>query len=242
MAAVYAGRMTLPLSFDTILFDLDGTLVDTADDLTASLNHALQALGRPAVAPASVRGMVGHGARKLLERGLSATGGMTPELVDEGVSGFLDYYRDHIADFSRPFPGADTALDQLAARGFRLGVCTNKPESLARQLLACLGWADRFAAVRGSDSQPWRKPDPRHLTATLADAGGKACIFVGDSRTDADTAVAAGIPFILVSFGYSIEPLDQLQADYRIDDFAELAAAVDTIQSRFTASGYQPVA
>ena len=222
--------------FDTVLFDLDGTLVDTADDLTASLNYALQCLGREAVGNASVRAMVGHGARRLLERGLTATGAMAPELVEEGLPLFMEYYRAHIADYSRPFPGVDDALARLSASGWKIGVCTNKPEALALQLIESLNWSDRFDAVRGADSQPWRKPDPRHLTAALEGVGGQACIFVGDSRTDADTAVAAGVPFILVSFGYSMEPLDCLPADILIDHFSELEAAIATIQSRFTAS------
>lgn len=225
--------------YDTLIFDLDGTLADTADDLTASLNHALGCLGREAVAAGSVRAMVGHGARRLLERGLAATGGLTPELVEAGITHFLDYYRAHIADYSRPFPGAEQALEQLAGQGMKLAVCTNKPEAMALSLLDALGWGRRFAAVKGADSQPWRKPDPRHLTGTLAAAGGQACIFVGDSRTDADTAVAAEVPLVLVSFGYSTEPVSELPADRLIHHFAELIPAIDAIQSGFTAPGYQ---
>ena len=225
--------------YDTLIFDLDGTLVDTADDLTASLNHALGCLGRAGVADGSVRAMVGHGARRLLERGLAATGGLTPELVEAGLTHFLQYYRAHIADYSRPFPGAEQALAQLSGQGLKLAVCTNKPEALARQLLDALGWSDRFLAVKGSDSQPWRKPDPRHLTGTLAAAGGQACIFVGDSRTDADTAVAAEVPLVMVSFGYSTEPVAEMPAACLIHDFAELIPAIAAIQSGFTAPAYQ---
>lgn len=223
-----------PAPFDTIAFDLDGTLVDTADDLTASLNHALRMLGRPPVPGQSVRHMVGHGGRRLLERGLAATGGMTSELVDEGLQHFLAYYADHIADHSRPFPGVEAALDQLADSGLRLAVCTNKSERLALGLIDRLGWTDRFLAIKGSDSQAWRKPDPRHLQGAVAAAGGSACIFVGDSRTDADTAVAADVPFVLVSFGYPGEPLDQLPATRLIDHYDELTGAVADIQAMFT--------
>ena len=231
--------MHATLPYDSVIFDLDGTLVDTADDLTASLNHALVRMGRAAVPEESVRAMVGHGARKLLERGLAATGEMTPALVEEGVPLFLSYYAEHICDRSRPFPGAAKALEELESRGLKLAICTNKPEALALLLLRALGWEGRFRAVKGADSQPWRKPDPRHLTGTLEAAGGRACIFVGDSRTDADTAVAAGAPLVMVSFGYSLEPVEELPAARLIHHFDALIPAIDDIQAGFTASGYQ---
>jgi phosphoglycolate phosphatase len=216
---------------DTIIFDLDGTLVDTAGDLTASLNHALGVLGRAPIDPAGVRAMVGHGARKLLERGLAATGDMTPELVEAGVAPFLDHYAANIAVHSRPFDGVDAALDALQAQSLRLAICTNKPFALASALVAELGWTDRFHALLGADSRPWKKPDPRHLTDTLAQAQGSAAIFVGDSRTDADTAIAAGVPLVLVSFGYSIEPVETLGADALIHHFDALLPAISSIQA-----------
>jgi phosphoglycolate phosphatase len=224
------------MPFDTIVFDLDGTLVDTAGDLAASLNHALDVLGRSPVPPADVRMLVGRGARHLLARGLAATGPVTPGLVEAGVGPFLDFYRRNIATLSRPFPGAEQALDSLAADGFRLAICTNKPEALAVDLIAALGWRDRFQALLGADSRPWRKPDPRHLLATVAAAGGSAALFVGDSVTDRDTARAAAAPLILVRFGYSEEPVETLEADRLIACFAELPAAVREVQGRFSAA------
>jgi phosphoglycolate phosphatase len=223
------------MDIDTIIFDLDGTLVDTAGDLAASLNHALGVLGRPAIPPASVRALVGHGARKLLERGLAVTGETSPELVEEGVAPFLSHYGANIAVHSRPFEGVEAALDRLARRGHRLAVCTNKPVALATSLLAELGWETRFRAVLGADSRPFRKPDPRHLTETLQEAGGTSMLFVGDSRTDADTAIAAGVPLVLVSFGYSTEPVASLGADALINHFDELDAAIAHIQAGFSA-------
>lgn len=220
---------------DTIIFDLDGTLVDTADDLTASLNHALGTLGRPAVDPASVRTMVGQGARKLLEQGLAASGASHAELVEAGVGPFLAHYERNIAVHSRPFAGVESALSSLGAEGLRLAICTNKPVSLARALVAALGWNDRFHALLGADSRSYRKPDPRHLTDTLVEAGGRRAIFVGDSRTDAETARAARVPLVLVSFGYSVEPVASLGADLLIDHFDALPAAVAHIQSAFSA-------
>jgi phosphoglycolate phosphatase len=212
----------------TIVFDLDGTLVDTAPDLTAALNHALSTLGRAPVDPASVRHMVGHGARKLLENGLAATGGSTPELVEAGVTPFLDYYATHICAGSRPYPGVEAAMDALTAAGSTLAVCTNKPQALADALIAALGWTARFAAVVGADSVPARKPDPGHLDATLAAAGGSraSCVFVGDSIVDVGTARAAGVPVIAVSFGFSDRPVEDLGADAVIDHYDELLAAM----------------
>lgn len=228
------------MPFDLYVFDLDGTLVDTAPDLTASLNHALGVLGRPAIPAEAVRDMVGHGARKLLERGLAATGPVSDALVEQGVEPFLTYYRANIASGSRPFDGVEAALDRLAGQGARLAICTNKPESLARSLIAEFGWEQRFAALHGADSHPFRKPDPRHLTETIAAAGGGRSLFIGDSRTDAETALAAQVPLVLVSFGYSTEPVETLGADALIHHFDELDAAArgisHGIQGRFTAS------
>jgi phosphoglycolate phosphatase len=229
------------MPFDTIVFDLDGTLVDTAGDLTASLNHALATLGRPAIPAAEVRHMVGQGARRLLERGLAASGAVSPELVEAGVAPFLDYYGANIATHSRPFDGVEAALDGLAG-AFRLAICTNKPVRLAEALVAELGWAGRFHALLGADSRPWRKPDPRHLHDTVSEAGGRRALFVGDSKTDADTARAAGVPLILVDFGYSAEPVEDLGADRLISHFDSLAPAILDIQAAFTPPAASPTA
>jgi phosphoglycolate phosphatase len=218
--------------FQVVAFDLDGTLADTAPDLTASLNHALAELGRPGVPHESVRHMVGHGARALLEKGLAATGGASPELVERGFPIFLDYYEHHIADETRPYPGVEAAMDVLAARGVTLAVCTNKLESLARELVAALGWTDRFAAIVGGDTLPVRKPDPAPLFAAIAAAGGGRAAFVGDSITDTDTARAAAIPCVAVSFGFADRPPEQLGADLLIDHFDDLIGALEQLGSR----------
>ena len=212
----------------TIVFDLDGTLVDTAPDLCAALNHALGVLGRPGVPADDVRHTVGHGARKLLEKGLAATGTMTPDLVEAGVAPFLAFYADHVAVGSRPYPGVEAALVALAAAGSRLAICTNKPVALSRALVAALGWDARFAANLGFDSVPAPKPDPAHLFAAIAAAGGDPAttVFVGDSITDTTTARAAGIPVIAVSFGFSDRPIADLGADLVIDHYDELLPAL----------------
>lgn len=212
--------------FDTVAFDLDGTLADTAPDLTAALNHALAALDRPPVAAEAVRDMVGHGARALLQKGLAATGEAAPALIDLGFPIFLDHYRRNICVGTRPFPGVQAALDGLVADGVRLAVCTNKQEALARRLIDALGWATSFAAIVGGDTLAVRKPDPAPLRAAIDRAGGRHAAYVGDSITDTDCARAAAIPCIAVSFGFSDRPADRLGADLVIDHFDALIPAL----------------
>jgi phosphoglycolate phosphatase len=226
MASTHGAGMTdLPA---TIVFDLDGTLVDTAPDLCAALNHALETLGRPPIPAADVRHMVGHGARKLLERGLAATGEVSPALVEAGVAPFLRFYGNNIAVGSRPYPGVEAALDELEAAGCRLVICTNKPVALSVALVAALNWQGRFAANLGFDSVAVPKPDPGHLLAAIAAVGGDpaTAAFVGDSITDTTTARAAGIPVIAVSFGFSDRPAADLGADLVIDHYDDLVGAL----------------
>lgn len=220
-----------PFPFNVVAFDLDGTLADTAPDLTAALNHALDALGRPPVPDEAVRHMVGHGARALLQKGLAATGIVTPDLVEQGFPIFLEHYEAHIADHTRPFPGVEAALDQLAGRGVALAVCTNKLEALSCELIAALGWNGRFAALIGGDTLPVRKPHPAPLIEAIARAGGGRGAFVGDSITDTDTARAATIPCVAVRFGFSDRPPDQLGADALIDHFDELVPTLERLSS-----------
>ncbi|MEH3107244.1 MAG: phosphoglycolate phosphatase [Sphingomonas fennica] len=215
--------------FAVVAFDLDGTLADTAPDLTAALNHALSELGRPPVPAEDVRHMVGHGARALLRRGLGATGDADEALVEQGFPLFLDHYEANIAVGTRPFPGIEAALDAIAAEGATLAICTNKLEGLARRLVDALGWTARFPVIVGGDSLPVRKPDPAPLHAAIALAGGGAAAFVGDSITDVDTARAALIPCVAVSFGFSDRPAAELGADRLIDDFGALVPALRSL-------------
>ncbi|GGE91350.1 phosphoglycolate phosphatase [Sphingomonas prati] len=217
--------------FTVVAFDLDGTLVDTAPDLTAALNNALGSLGRPAIDPESVRHMVGHGARALLRQGLQATGTCDETLIDRGFPVFIDHYTAHIADTSRPYPGVAEALDRLDTLGVKLAICTNKAESLALRLVEALGWQDRFAAIVGGDTLPVRKPDPTPLFAAIAHAGGGPAAFVGDSITDTDTARAAALPCIAVTFGFRDRPAEELGATALIDHFDELIPALTKLQS-----------
>ncbi|WP_432768748.1 phosphoglycolate phosphatase [Sphingopyxis sp.] len=214
---------------DTVVFDLDGTLVDTAPDLIHALNYSLQSIGRPAVDPMLVRSLAGHGARALLEAGLALSGDVPDELIARAIPVFLDHYAANICTHSAPYPGLEAALEDLRAAGFRLAICTNKPEGLANRLVESLGWADLFAAVIGGDSLPVRKPDPLPLLTAIARTDGTRAIFVGDSAVDIDTAKAAAMPSIAVGFGFSDVCASQLGADLHIDHFDRLAAAVRAI-------------
>jgi phosphoglycolate phosphatase len=228
----------------TVVFDLDGTLVDTAPDLCAALNHALVALGRPAVPVEAARDMAGQGARRLLEKGLAASGAATPALVEAGLPHFMAYYASHIADGSQIYPGVETALDALAAAGCRLAICTNKPAALSAALVSALGWDGRFGANLGFDSVPAPKPDPAHLFAAIAAVGGDPArtIYVGDSITDTTTARAAGIPIVVVSFGFSDQPVAELGGDAVIDHYDALLPALSDLvrQGRVAPGPGQP--
>jgi phosphoglycolate phosphatase len=214
-----------------ILFDLDGTLVDTAPDLAAAMNAVLVHFGRSPVDVDAVRHMVGHGARRTIARGLQLTGGGSEALVEAGFPLFIDHYTANIAVGSRPWPGVETALDQLAGKGAVAAICTNKPVALAEALVAALGWSGRFAAILGGDSLPAKKPDPLHVKQTLARAGGvpARAVFVGDSAVDVAAAQGADLPAILTSFGYSDVPAAKLGADIIIDHFDALLPAIDRV-------------
>lgn len=209
--------------FSVVVFDLDGTLVDTAPDLSAALNHMLGQLGREQLPQARVLGMIGRGVRVLIEQGLAATGETTPEMLEEGLKIFLSYYEAHIADRSRPYEGVETTLDLLAARGVRLAICTNKPEQPTCKLLAALGWTGRFASVIGGDTLPERKPDPAPLREAIRRVGGGPAVLVGDSMTDVETARAAELPCVVVTYGYRDRLAEELGATILIDRFEQLA-------------------
>jgi phosphoglycolate phosphatase len=217
------------MKFDIVIFDLDGTLADTAPDLAAALNHALVRLGRPPVPVADVRDMVGHGVRVLLRNALAATGEASEALIDQALPIFFEYYKEHIADESRPFGGVETVLDALAAQGVTLAICTNKLEVLARDLIAALGWQERFAAIVGGDTMPQRKPDPAPVLETIRQSGGGRAVFVGDSISDTEGAHAAGIPCVALTFGYADRPADQLGATALIDHYDQLLPTLERL-------------
>ena len=223
-----------PLAGCLIAFDLDGTLVDTAPDLMGALNRVLAEDGLPALPLASARHLVGQGARALLLRGFGEAGRtLEGAEADAKVARFLDLYRAHIADESRPFPGLEAALDALQADGARLAVCTNKPGAYARLLLDTLGLSSRFVAVTGADDAPARKPDPRHLLACVEAAGGaERVLMVGDSLADVAAARGAGAPCVVVGFGYTDTPAAELGGDRLIEGFDALPAAALELLAR----------
>jgi len=217
--------MTAP----TVVFDLDGTLIDTAPDLIDTLNTMLAGEGLPPMAYAEARAMIGRGARKMIEGALAAQSRAPPKAdLDRMVDEFIAHYAAHIADRSRPFPGLEEAMDALAHRGCRFAVCTNKREGLSVMLLERLGLAARFAAICGADTFAIAKPDPEILRRTIARASGRLrhAVMVGDSAIDVAAARGAGIPIVAVEFGYSEIAPAELNADRLIGSFEHLPQAV----------------
>jgi phosphoglycolate phosphatase len=216
----------------TVVFDLDGTLVDTAPDLINALNFVLVREGMPPIPLASARNMIGAGARRMLERGIEADGrAFSVADMDRLTKDFVEYYADHIAVGSRPFEGLEAALDDLAGRGYRLAVCTNKLEWLSRKLLNELGLSPRFAAICGADTFGITKPDPAILKQTVARAGGEmsTTIMVGDAGPDVGVARRAGVPVIGVEFGYTEIPIADLKPDRLIGHMRDLPGAVESL-------------
>jgi phosphoglycolate phosphatase len=226
-------------SFATIVFDLDGTLVDTAPDLINALNFVLSREGLPAVPLKSARNMIGAGARKLLERGLEVDGRhVSPGDLDRLTDDFINRYAAHIADESRPFEGLESALDDLSTRGCRFAVCTNKLEWLSRLLLDQLGLSSRFSAICGADTFGVSKPDPVILQQTVARAGGRlaSTVMVGDAGTDVGVARRANVPVVGVDFGYTDVPMADLKPDRLIGHLKDLPAAVESLLAEPRAS------
>jgi phosphoglycolate phosphatase len=219
----------------TIVFDLDGTLVDTAPDLIATLNLILTREGLPQMPYDAARRLIGGGARGMIERALRAEARQCSKAeIDRMFGAFIEHYAAHIADASRPFPQLEASLDRLAAKGRRLAVCTNKFEWLSVRLLDTLGLARHFAAICGQDTFGVMKPDPKILLETILRAGGNPAdaIMVGDSGTDVRTARAARVPVIAVDFGYSEVPIETLGPDRLIGSYADLGTAVDALEAQ----------
>ena len=222
------------MSAPIIIFDLDGTLVDTAPDLIDTLNVVFEREGLPPVAYQTARNLIGGGARAMIARGVEAEGRVFEQpKLEQMFDDFIAYYSAHVADRSRPFPGLIDALDTLATSGHRFAVCTNKLERLSVLLLEKLELTDRFVAICGQDTFGIQKPDPEILRRTIAAAGGdpQRAIMIGDSLTDIRTARAAGVPVIAVDFGYSENPVSELAPDKIISHFAQLPAAIAAIFS-----------
>ncbi len=208
------------MPIDLIIFDLDGTLTDSLDDLTDATNRMLAHFARPALTAREVRALVGQGARRLVERALP---GASDADIEAGLLLFLDYNENHIADKTTLYPGVTETLDLLRTQGKRLAVVSNKNVALCRKLLAVLGVEGYFSAVLGADSLPFRKPSPEPLLHLVREFGvpvGETAM-VGDSINDIAAGRGAGVVTIGCRYGYG-EPAELADADYGIDAFAEL--------------------
>ena len=223
--------MSRDLSDTTIVFDLDGTLIDTAPDLAAAANHALGRLGLEPVTVAQLHPFIGHGSKAMIDAGLRFHDRTVeePEL-DKLHDHFLEFYAKNVAVESRPFEGIPELLVELRGAGARLAVCTNKVEHLSKILLRELRLDTHFDAIAGRDTFDEFKPAPGHFTRTVALAGGRAkrAVMVGDSEVDLATAAAANVPFIGVSFGYAQQPLRQSNPAVLIDHYREFMTALDS--------------
>lgn len=213
------------MSRPTIVFDLDGTLIDTAPDLLSSLNHCLVIAGLQPANSVELRQFVGMGARVMIERAFAAQQRVLADGQMEGLfAAFLDHYEAGMPGDSAPYPGVLAALDRFEGAGFLSAVCTNKMETMSKTLLGSLGIAPRFRAICGQDTFAFRKPDPRHLVETVLLAGGDPdrAIMVGDSQTDIVTAKAAGIPVVAVDFGYTDRHVSEFEPSHVISHYDEL--------------------
>ena len=210
-----------------ILFDLDGTLIDSAPDLVETLNIILKRHGRATLTINAVKKLVGNGARALLERGFKETGA-PPENLDALSVEFIETYVPNCAVLSRPFSGVIETLKIFAKNGYRMAVCTNKPQAPSETILTKLGLMQYFEVVVGGDYFPVRKPDPQHLLGTLQlmDAQGNPAIMVGDSYNDVASARNAEMPVIVVTYGYTTTPAHELGGDILVDHFSDITDAV----------------
>jgi phosphoglycolate phosphatase len=215
--------------FKIVGFDLDGTLLDTSGDLAAAVNHALTSVDRPALSVEQVKPMIGGGARHMLKQGLTATGGYDEAMLDTLHARLLAYYEANICVLTRPYPGVVDALDALAAKGVTLGIVTNKIERFARTVLGELGLIDRFACILGGDTMSESKPSPMPIHEMVRQCGDGRAAFVGDSIFDIQAGQAAGLPTVACSYGFLMQPVEDLGADAVIDGFDALIPTLERL-------------
>jgi len=215
--------------FKIVGFDLDGTLLDTSGDLAAAVNHALTSVDRPALSVEQVKPMIGGGARHMLKQGLTATGGYDEAMLDTLHARLLAYYEANICVLTRPYPGVVDALDALAAKGVTLGIVTNKIERFARTVLGELGLIDRFACILGGDTMSESKPSPMPIHEMVRQCGGGRAAFVGDSIFDIQAGQAAGLPTVACSYGFLMQPVEDLGAEAVIDGFDTLIPTLERL-------------
>lgn len=211
-----------------VVFDLDGTLIDSIPDVRHALNRTLASIGRPPVTVDLMKSLVGEGARTMMERALNASGGPGPD-VAALLRDYLAFYSAHPVVDTHIFAGGRAVLDRLAAQGYLLGICTNKPSAITRLVIEGLGLGPLFAAVLGADDVTNRKPHGDHVLATMMAMGCDRAVMVGDSSTDVTAARNAGIPVIAVDFGYAEGGAQTLNADAVITAFDQLDAQVERL-------------
>ena len=207
-----------------VVFDLDGTLIDSAPDMHRAVNLVLADLGCAPLTLPDIRTMVGDGTSALIARALAARHCVSADPT-QALTEFLDHYEADPTAVTRPFPGVPETLERLQTIGLTLAVCTNKPTRLTEMILERLGIARFFARVVAGDSMPFRKPDPRALLEVVDGFGvaKEAALMVGDSEVDAATAHAASVPFVLMTYGYHRGPIHDISSVATLDHFAELA-------------------
>ena len=213
-----------------LVFDLDGTLVDSVPDLHAALNEMLRERGHRLLSPAQVKRMVGDGVPALVAHALAASGA-DPAEARAALRRFLEIYEANAANLTRPYPGVPETLGALRRRGYRTAICTNKPQRATLAVLQGLGLLPLFDAIAGGDRFPVRKPDPGHLIALISELGGsrEAAAMIGDNENDATSARAAAIPLVLMRYGYARVDPDTLAADAILDHFSDLPGALDRL-------------
>ena len=209
-----------------VIFDLDGTLIDSAPDIHAAANTVFERHGMDPFTLTEARGFVGHGAGVFIDRCLAARERSGDDALRETLlQGFLDLYESAV-NLTQLYPGVPGCLDTLEAQGRGLGICTNKPEAPTRAVLAHLEITDRFRVMVGGDTLPVRKPEPDPLKAAILRMEARDVVFVGDSEVDAETAQRAGVPFALYTEGYRRSPVEDMPHDAKFDDFAQLPEIV----------------
>lgn len=219
-------------NFSALLFDLDGTIIDSAPDVCASVNRVLETMGRPPISVTDTKALVGFGARTLVEKTLEMTGKPGSQKdIEFLLSGFLESYRQNPSVYSSVFPGAREALERLETNGIKLGICTNKPEATCFPVLEAFDLQRYFPTVICGDTLDYRKPDPRHVFHTLDEMGAKQddAAFIGDSEADIEAANNANLPSVLVTFGYCHVSFEKLGAGALIDHFDQLDEALSSI-------------
>lgn len=213
------------MNFEAVIFDLDGTLIDSVPDVANALNKVLAGAERSQLSLDQVRGFVGHGAWAMLEGAFALTGkGLNGEALDSAVADYLGHYRAQPASLTEIYPGVAEVLDRLSGNGVKMGICSNKPYEMVVVVLKALGLDGYFCGMTGGDNVPHQKPDGRHVLQTLAemDAAEARAVYVGDSQTDVDAALDAGLPVVAVTYGYHKFDPEAAKPDAFIDDFIAL--------------------